>query len=344
MFYNKFLAEFGKAVVPKKVRPNLRNYVMRAGFIEVPYTLFGLMFYISLPLTYAIFATLTWDFIQKIAPNPAIVGIMSFFVWTFFQFIIVGLIVVGIYFYMDLRIFNRTQEMESLLADYLQLVSTNLRGGMSFEKSLWSAINPDFSVLANEVSLTSKKVLTGYDMDVALQEFADKYDSAILKRTISLIIGEIKSGGKIADLLDRIIEDLKETKELKQEMEASVVSYMIFIGVIVIVISPGLFALSYNLLSVITGFTSRLAEATSGGGAALPISFATGGVDQNSFRNFSYAAIALISFFSSMIVAILEKGTVKGGIKYLPVFVGVALVIYQVLMMVLNMVFGRMIL
>ena len=39
------------------------------------------------------------------------------------------------------------------------------------------------------------------------------------------------------------------------------------------------------------------------------------------FRTFSMIAILVISFFSSLIVSIVEKGDMKGGLKYIPIYV-----------------------
>ena len=105
--------------------------------------------------------------------------------------------------------------MEEKLADYLTFVSTNLKGGMSFENSLWSAIRPEFGLLAEEMGLVSKKVMTGGDLIESLSDFAKKYPSPILRRSMNLITSEIESGGKITEIMDRVIEDLKKSKITK---------------------------------------------------------------------------------------------------------------------------------
>ena len=51
---------FGKAFVPeqifnKPVRANLRKYLLTAGYNDVPYSLFGLLFLITAAITYMIF-------------------------------------------------------------------------------------------------------------------------------------------------------------------------------------------------------------------------------------------------------------------------------------------------
>ena len=39
------------------------------------------------------------------------------------------------------------------------------------------------------------------------------------------------------------------------------------------------------------------------------------------FRSFSRIALAVIAFFSSMIVSIIEKGNIQAGVKYIPMFI-----------------------
>ncbi len=234
----------------------------------------------------------------------------------------IGLFMLSMYFYLDIRIFNRTKKMEEVLPDYLQEVSSNLKGGLSFEKSLWVALKPRFGILSNEIALAAKKVMTGTDVDIALGEFAEKYDSPMLKRAMELIVSEIQAGGKVADILDQIVINLKKTKSLKDELTASVLTYMIFIGAIVIFISPMLFALAYNLLVVMSKVAALLATtAATGAAPGLLANVGNIDVDKEDFIWFSRIALGVIAFFSSMIVSIIEKGNIQSGMKYIPLFI-----------------------
>jgi len=232
--------------------------------------------------------------------------------------------------------------MEEMLPDFLQTVSSNLKGGMSFENSLWASIKPRFSILANEMSEVSKKVMTGYDVDKALTEIAEKYNSPMLRRSVDLIMSELKAGGNIAELIDKVVENLKNTRLLKEDMSASAIAYIIFISAIVIFISPLLFALSFNLLTVIINFVGKLATATERV-QSLPFTFSKIAIEPDSFRTFSIAAISLISIFSSMIVSIVEKGNVKAGLKYIPIFLIGSLLFYFIFMGVLGAIFGNIV-
>ncbi len=333
-----YAKEFGKAFIFKKIRPGIRSFFLKAGYEDVPYHFFGWLFYVTLAITYIAYLFFVYPELSSMTPLSVLA--LTFVAWFVIQITLITLAIVYLYFSLIIKIYQRTKELEKILPDYLQLVSANLKGGMSFEKSLWSAIKPEFGIIAKEITMVSKKVMTGNDLVEALEEFTEKYDSPLLKRSFDLIIGEVDSGGKITNIVDRVIENLRKTKALKEEMAAATLTYMIFIGAIVIIIAPGLFALSYQLLNIMVGFASKLSNLNTN---ALPINFSSVSLDTNNFKMFSVSAIALTSLFSSMIISIIEKGDIKGGIKYIPMFLISSLFFYFLFMLILGAVFKGLI-
>lgn len=339
-----FLAKFGKAFVPetlfgKPVRAKLRKYLLTAGYAEVPYHFFGILFFLTAVITYFIFIPFVYPLLQ--GQFFLFVFILSFLCWAIIQIAAIAVIVMSISFYLNIKIYKRTKEIESKLADFLVLVSTNLKGGLSLEQSMWASIRPEFGLLAEEMTIVSKRVMTGNDLNEALDEFVNKYSSPTLKRNLGLIIGEVESGGKIVVVIDKVIESLKKTKSLHDEMTASTVSYMIFIGAVVVVIAPALFALAFQLLQIILGFTQSLGSSLSGVGTmSVPLNFDTQ-IDVNNFVRFSVMALATIGICSSMIISIIEKGDIKGGIKYIPLFTITSIVLYFIFLWALSSVFGN---
>ncbi|HLD87119.1 MAG TPA: type II secretion system F family protein [Candidatus Nanoarchaeia archaeon] len=342
-----FTEEFGKAFVPARVLPHLRKYLLRAGISQTPYRFFGVLFYLCLGITIGLYLAFINAWLQQAIQDIAFLSsfgqlsllLLSFLAVFGLLLFLSTLIILLVYFYLDILIFRRTKEMEENLPDYLQIVGSNLRGGLTFEAALWAAIKPRFQILGDEMAEVAKKVMTGYPVNRALSELSEKYDSPMLRRSIDLIISEMESGGNIADLLERIVDHLKETRTLKKEMSAAAVSYVMFISVIVIVISPLLFSLAYNLLVVILGFIENLSSATQRVNT-LPFSLSTGSVNPNDFRIFAVSTICVISFFASLIVSIVEKGSIKGGLKYIPLFFFGSLGFYFFFMKVLTSLFS----
>jgi pilus assembly protein TadC len=332
------LYTLGRSIIPKGMRPNLRIWLLKAGYQDVPYSLFGLTFLGSLLLAGLLFNFVAVYYIDLSQFEGFAYFLPAFFLYAVFGFFLLFTAGVIIYFFWNLKIFKRTKELESLLPDYLTLVSTNLKGGMSFENALWGAIKPEFGILANEIGLVSKRVMTGNDVTEALIEFSMKYESPILRRNMQLLISEVESGGKIVQTIDKIIIDMKKTEALKKEMASSTVTYMIFIGMLVILIAPVLFALSLQLFSIITSFIGSLAGNIGPNNAGLTIGAPQ--VSSEDFRMFSIIAIGIISTFSSMIIAIIEKGDLRAGLKYIPMFLISSLTIYFIASGLLGAIFG----
>lgn len=169
--------------------------------------------------------------------------------------------------------------------------------------------------------------------------FTSLHDSPTLTRSFGLITSELQSGGKIVHVIERICASLKRTQELKDEMSANVLNFVIFIAVIVCVLTPVLFALANTLLGVMIGFAGLLSNSfgdssssasLGGGGFGEKLGhLADSGTDvASNFHNFSLAAIGLIAFSASLIVSIIEKGDLRGGIKYVPLFMAVAMILF----------------
>ena len=209
-----FLEEFGKAFVPKRAIPNLRMFLLKAGITKIPYKFFGALFYLTAIITGAIYILFIYTFLSGY--SQLVLLLASAAVWFVMQITLAAAFILLVYFYLDLLIYKRTKKMEEVLPDFLQVVSSNLKGGMSFENALWGAIKPRFSILANEMAEVSKKVMTGYDIGRALNELGGKYDSPMLRRSVDLMISEFEGGGNIAELIDKIIPNFGEKNNINQ--------------------------------------------------------------------------------------------------------------------------------
>ena len=104
-----FLEEFGKAFVPKKAIPNLKGYMLKAGFAEVPYKFFGVLFYITAFITTLIFITFIFPYISTGKYSVLLVYLYSFSSWFVVQLSFAAFFIMVVYFYLDLRIYHRTR-------------------------------------------------------------------------------------------------------------------------------------------------------------------------------------------------------------------------------------------
>lgn len=242
-------------------------------------------------------------------------------------------------FYLDIIIFKRSKEIEIVLADFLQIASANIRSGMSIEKALWYAVRPNFGVLAKEIDVVAKEVMSGKDLVVALREFNERYDSKTLSRSINLLIEGILSGGETGDLLDKIANNIQETDLMKKDMAANVTSYSIFITFASLVAAPLLFALSGQLLQIVTSIFSKI-HISSDMSSNFPISLGGVGLSANDYTIFAVVTLVISSSFSAFIIATIKKGNAKYGVKSLPVFIITAVTIFLILSKIMGYFFS----
>ena len=249
-------------------------------------------------------------------------------------------IVWGIYlFYLDMKIFNRTKAVEDVFSDFLQLTSANISAGMPIDRALWYSVRPGFGVLAKEIEQVAKNTMAGEDLAVALTNFANKYNSKTIQRSISLLLEGMSAGGEMAGLLNKISLNIEETKILKKEMAANVTTYVIFITFATIIAAPVLFGLATQLLIIIQTITSKLGSTMSASSGFFSLSFSADAIKINDFRIFSYLMLFISAISSACIVSIIKKGRVKEGLSSIPVFVIVSIIIYTLAAWVIGSMF-----
>jgi flagellar protein FlaJ len=231
------------------------------------------------------------------------------------------------YLALDIAIFKRRQKLEEVLPDFLQLTSSNIRAGMTIDQALWFAIRPRFGVLANEIEEVAKRTFAGEPLDMALQHFVRKFDSKILERSINLLIEGLRAGGEIGALLTKISSNIQETNIMKKEMAANVTTYVIFISFATVLAAPFLFGMAYQLIIVIQEVFSRVNIAP-GAVSGFPVTISEGVISPGDFMTFAIVSLLITSLFSSMIISTIKKGNVKGGIKYVPIFMVSALTLF----------------
>ena len=247
------------------------------------------------------------------------------------------------YFAIDFRIYNRKKELELVLPDFLQLTSANLNAGMPLDKALWFAIRPRFGILAKEIEDIAKSTLVGEELSDALQKFSNKYESNTLKRTINLILEGIDSGGEIGPLLNKISLDIQNTYLIKRDMAANVTTYVIFISFATVAAAPFLFGLANQMLIIVQSIIANVDVGSSSSSGMMSMNFDADSVSKEDFMIFSVTMLAMTSFFSAMIVSVIQKGNIKDGIRNIPGFILISLTLFFIAMKVFGSFLGGLI-
>jgi len=343
---SSWLTKLGRRVTPSRYRPKVKGYLLKVGMVGSPYRLFAYLYGIVILQTLAIYLPVIYPMLTapvldllvvEIECTPMVTVLVSVVLVCVMYICLKYLAILIVKYYLDILIFKRTKKIEEVLPYYLHGVAVNLKSGMEFNHALLHAVEPEYSVLEKEIEIVAKKEMSGKDLQQALREFADKYNSPILKEVIDLINTGLKGGSNVSEILDRLVENIKLTLYVRKEVQTSVLSYVIFITIIAIFISPILFALSLNLLTTVQGISQQLVGVKS---TLLPPNFGKGIVKPELFMMFSRFAVGIIATAAAIIIVNLRKGSLKGGVKYIPVYIMISILVYELSLFLLTSVFG----
>ena len=214
----------------RRKKHSLKYFLTKAG-IELESKKVAIkVFNIAIVINLILSAYLVYFFSRSVEYTLTYIIVIMVVLWVLAFTLILFVLWILLYVMLDFKMMTRRLELEEVLPDFLQLTSSNIKSGMPIDQALWYAVRPRFGILAREIEIVAKETMSGKDLDEAMVKFAGKYDSPTLKRAISLINEGLKAGGEIADLVMKIATDIKDTKIMKKEMAASVITYVIFIG------------------------------------------------------------------------------------------------------------------
>lgn len=335
---------FERLFLSKNLEEKLKIEFVKSGIKTTPVKLIKRILIISVILGIMGLLFFSGDYLKARSAVEFPLILLNGFIVSFF----IGLGVAGFFTYTWLMVKKnaRKKKIEEILADYLQLVSANVGAGMPIDQSLWYAVRERFDILVEEMEIVAKNTIAGGDLGEALIDFAEKYDSDLLKKSVVLLVEGMEAGGEVAELINKIAWNVREVQIMRKDISADVVTYVIFIGFAALVAAPLLFALSYRI-NIIMGTLLSGIDMGGGGGASLggslDISKIGGGLSAGSFKSFAMVSLGITSVMSAMIIATVTKGSVKSGIRLIPIFAAVALTLFFILSTILTVLFSGLV-
>lgn len=307
-------------IIPSKLREIYYNKIALAG--------------ITIPADNYISRVLITNFVIAIILSAA----GFFFRINIFTSFIVVLIVSNLfsYFRVSLKASGRIKKIEYIFPDFVQLMASNLRAGMTIDKSFFLSARPEFAPLDKEIVKTGKDIVTGKDMGIALRQMAQRIGSNKIESIVSLIISGIKAGGNMSLLLEQTAGNMREREFIERGIFTNVLMYVIFIFFAVSVGAPVLFGLSYTLVDVLTSILGGVSQTQVGG---LPFQIGKPSVTTAFIRNFSLIFILGTNFLASLILGLIRNGEEKTGLKYFVPLIVISMIAYFTVILFLSKFF-----
>lgn len=298
-----------------------------------------------LPSSNLYFSKVVAGALAGIQPSVFLINLLVPFVIFAFSALVLSL---AVYFtasaVLILRSEARKNAIEAVLPEFLTLVGANVRAGMTLDQAMWYAARPEFGLLSVEVRTVIKGVFSGEPFNSALDRLSERFDSRILQRTLSLMKQASATGGEVAKIFEMTSSDARETAMLKKDIAATLLMYEIFVLFAACIGAPFLFAVMSRLItSVQTSFAYAPSAIPQSVGMLAMQMPTTPTITPADFFYFSIAVIALNTLISAFIVGIIRTGSRKEGLKYFPVMLIVAYLLYWIVALSLESFLGELI-
>jgi archaeal flagellar protein FlaJ len=228
-------------------------------------------------------------------------------------------------FYETRRISRLEAEFPAMVRD----ISLSVKSGMTLKGAMSLAAGGQYGALTKAIKQMDNAISWGVSFEDALLQFARKYPTVLIRRTVFTLIQASRMGGHLGEILEGIATDLEETKALEKRRNSETkpylmvcyVSYFVFLAVIMI--------LSYVFLPMM----KEAAEATAG--TALPTGmgqFAVSDAHLAKYNMLFFHALVIQGFFAGIVTGKMAEGKVVAGLKHSVFFIIVAVIAYTLLM------------
>lgn len=122
--------------------------------------------------------------------------------------------------YIKFKVGRRAKKLESQLPDTLNLLASTLKAGYSFVQGMDAVGNEGDEPLAGEFRRTVNEARLGKDLDVALDDLAERVSSVDLLWAIVAIKIQREVGGNLAELLTTVADTMTARTRLRGEVAA----------------------------------------------------------------------------------------------------------------------------
>ena len=115
---------------------------------------------------------------------------------------------------------RRRMAFEKGLPDFLMLLSSSLRAGLSLQRGIEAVSSEGDGEVERQLRRASTEIAMGVQPDVALGEVAERMRSTDMQWVVVAIGVQRKVGGNLAFVLDLVVDTIRARESIRQEVRA----------------------------------------------------------------------------------------------------------------------------
>ena len=115
---------------------------------------------------------------------------------------------------------QRVRAFEAQFPDFLEFVSRSMRAGHAFSVAIEMAYREFSDPLAGEMRRAFEEQKLGQPLDIVLRKLAQRIPSMDVKFFVSAVLLQKRTGGNLAELLDKLAQLMRERFKLRARIRA----------------------------------------------------------------------------------------------------------------------------
>lgn len=149
---------------------------------------------------------------------------------TWIHFFCLGLMsALGPYGFYAAREHNRVRRLEERFPDFLRDIASSHKGGLTLHQAATIAARGEYGDLTPEVRKMADQLSWNVSFSEALQRFAERVQTPLVQRAVSLILQADRSGGSTTEVLLAAARDARELKNLENERRSTMALYTVVV-------------------------------------------------------------------------------------------------------------------
>jgi flagellar protein FlaJ len=236
----------------------------------------------------------------------------------FMNFLFLGIaILIGPYAFYKTKKQNEIAAIEKRLPEFLRDVAEAGRFGMTLADAIVVASSGRYGSLTPEIKKMAAQIEWGVPAGETLRMFAERVNTPLVKRVVTIVIKASDAGGAVADVLTMVSHDTKEAQLMQAERSIQMSTYLAVIYIAFFVFLVTILILNLTFLPKIRVAGTNVAAAAAEAGIS-------GGIGGASLDVSAIPSIELAFFLATMIHAIgdgvlagvLQNGRIAGGLRH----------------------------
>ncbi|MHC1679758.1 MAG: type II secretion system F family protein [Methanomassiliicoccales archaeon] len=209
--------------------------------------------------------------------------------------------------------FKKIREIESRLPDFLRDVAEGGRFGMTLAESIKVSSRGRYGRLTPEIQRMASQIDWGVPATDAIRLFIDRVDTPLVRRMTTIVIKANEAGGNVADVLDMVAHDARETLLNRNERSIAMSTYTVVIYVAFAVFLATIFILNSTFLPRMIDAGTQISEDAPDIGG-VPVQIKSDVIPQ--VQLIFVISVVIHAFGDGILAGVLQDGRIANGFRH----------------------------